>query len=209
MPVDRTAWKRKEYFEQYHLTVPCTYSMTVQIDITDLKMNGVSLYPSLLYGLSKAVNTFEEFRMAFDSNGQLGIYDLLHPCYTVFHNESETFSTIWTEYADDYEVFMKSYELDRELYGNREGLEGKPHTPQNCFNVSMIPWASFEGFNLNLAKGNDYFFPIFTLGRYHEYNRHYFLPLAIQVHHAVCDGFHVCRLIDKIRAILRETFCIR
>ena len=27
---------------------------------------------------------------------------------------------------------------------------GKPDVPDNCFTMSMIPWVSFEGFNLNL-----------------------------------------------------------
>ena len=69
----------------------------------------------------------------------------------------------------------------------------------------LISWASLEGANLNPAKGNDYVFPIFTLGRYHEHNRHSFLSLTIQVNHAVCGGFHVCRLIGKTMPILRET----
>ena len=29
---------------------------------------------------------------------------------------------------------------------------GKPDVPDNCFTMSMIPWVSFEGFNLNLQK---------------------------------------------------------
>ena len=30
------------------------------------------------------------------------------------------------------------------------------------------------------------------------------LPLAAQVHHAVCDGFHLCRLIGEVRAWLAD-----
>ena len=28
----------------------------------------------------------------------------------------------------------------------------------------MIPWSTFDGFNLNLQKGYDYLIPIFTMG---------------------------------------------
>ena len=28
------------------------------------------------------------------------------------------------------------------------------------------------------------------------------MPLAVQVHHAVCDGFHVCRLVNELQARL-------
>lgn len=45
---------------------------------------------------------------------------------------------------------------------------GKPDVPDNCFTVSMIPWVSFEGFNLNLQKGYDYLLLIFTMRKYYE-----------------------------------------
>ena len=54
----------------------------------------------------------------------------------------------------------------------------------------MIPRASFEGVNLNLQNGCDYLPLIFTMGRFYEENGRVLLPLAVQVHHAVCAGFH-------------------
>jgi chloramphenicol O-acetyltransferase type A len=63
----------------------------------------------------------------------------------------------------------------------------------------MIPWTSFTGFNLNLQKGYDYFPPIFTIGKFYEENEKYMLPLALQVHHAVCDGFHATRFINGLQ----------
>ena len=40
-----------------------------------------------------------------------------------------------------------------ESYGEQEGMMAKPNPPANTFPVSMIPWLSFEGFNLNLQRG--------------------------------------------------------
>ena len=33
------------------------------------------------------------------------------------------------------------------------------------------------------------------MGKYYKENDKILLPLAIQVHHAVCDGFHICRFL--------------
>lgn len=63
----------------------------------------------------------------------------------------------------------------------------------------MLPWASFQGFNLNLQKGYDFLQPIFTMGKYQEENGRTLLPLAIQVHHGVCDGFHLCRFVNSLQ----------
>lgn len=197
--IDRTTWDRKEYFQHYFSHVPCTYSITVKLDITALKDRQQKLYPTMLYYLTTVVNRHPEFRTALNEQGELGIYREMLPSYTVFHKDTETFSEIWTECSDDYEAFCQAYEADIQRYGAQKGLIGKPDAPKNIFTVSMIPWTTFDGFNLNLQQGYDYLIPIFTMGKYYHENGRTLLPLAIQVHHAVCDGFHVCRFINKLQ----------
>lgn len=197
--IDRTTWDREEYFQHYFSHVPCTYSITVKLDITVLKDRQQKLYPTMLYYLTTVVNRHPEFRTALNEQGELGIYRQMLPSYTVFHKDTETFSEIWTEYSDDYEAFCQAYEADIQRYGAQKGLIGKPDAPKNIFTVSMIPWTTFDGFNLNLQRGYDYLIPIFTMGKYYHENGRTLLPLAIQVHHAVCDGFHVCRFINELQ----------
>lgn len=158
----------------------------------------------MLYYLTTIVNRHVEFRIAFNKDNELGVYDEMLPCYTIFHKDTETFSNLWTVYCKDYEEFYKMYEDDLRQYGNQKGMFGKPDVPDNCFTVSMIPWVSFEGFNLNLQKGYDYLLPIFTMGKYYEENGRILLPLAIQVHHAVCDGFHLCRFINELQELINS-----
>lgn len=203
-PIDKAHWARREYFDHYVSQVPCTYSMTVSLDITRLRQAGRRLYPAMLHALTTAVNRHAEFRTAFSAGGALGVYSDMVPCYTVFHRESETFSNLWTEYFPRYEDFLAAYETDLQLYGDRLGMTGKPGVPENSFPVSMVPWASFEGFNLNLQKGYDYLLPIFTIGRYREEGERTLLPLAAQVHHGVCDGFHLCRFLNDVQELLDQ-----
>lgn len=51
----------------------------------------------MLHSITTVANRHEEFRTAFDEADELGVYSELHPCYTVFHKDSETFSNLWTE----------------------------------------------------------------------------------------------------------------
>ena len=103
---DRDNWLRKEYFEHYFTAVPCTYSMTVKLDITSIKEKKLELYPTMLYYLATIVNRHSEFRMSFNNDGELGVYDELMPCYTIFHKDTETFSNVWTDYTVDFEDFF-------------------------------------------------------------------------------------------------------
>lgn len=200
--IEQEAWKRKEYFDHYFKHVPCTYSMTVKLDITALKTAQKKLYPTLLYGLATIVNRHEEFRTAMNENGQIGVFSEMIPCYTIFHKDTQTFSNLWTAYTTDYTAFCARYQEDMERYGNTEGMMAKPNPPENTFPVSMIPWTTFEGFNLNLKNGYDYLLPIFTFGKYQQDSGKYYIPLSVQVHHAVCDGFHTSRFINELQELI-------
>lgn len=200
--IDIDKWNRKEYYNHYFSNVPCTYSITTKIDITKIKEKKQKLYPAMLYYIATIVNRHSEFRTALNEKGELGVYSEMIPCYTVFHKDTETFSNIWTEYIPNYDDFSAAYELDLLKYGKNKKMIGKGNVPANSFPVSMIPWLTFEGFNLNLQKGYDYLIPIFTMGKYYKENHQIILPLAIQVHHAVCDGFHVCRFVNELQELI-------
>lgn len=66
--IEKNTWKRKPYFDHYFGQIRCTYSITVNIDISVVmsfkNKNRTKLYPLLIYVLTKAVNNHEEFRTA-------------------------------------------------------------------------------------------------------------------------------------------------
>jgi chloramphenicol O-acetyltransferase type A len=207
--LDVSQWKRREYFEYYLNQVPCTYSMTLNLDLTELlkeiKKRDIKLYPTMIYLLSMIVNKREEFRMAIERDSGVGVFDFLHPSYTIFQSASETFTNIWTEYNPLFPAFYKQYVSDVKNYGTTKSFMGKPDMPSNVFTISSIPWVSFTGFNLNLPKAADYLLPIFTTGKYFQENDKIWLPIAIQVHHAVCDGFHLARFVHELQEAM-DTF---
>lgn len=207
IPLDMEKYPRREHYEHYRSNVPCTYSMTDNLDITGLRdkalKEGLKFYPALIYAAAKAVNGREEFRTCCDKNGVLGFYDVLHPSYTVFHKDSETFSSIWTKYDEDFFTFCKNAEKDMAAFAGK-GLFPQRDTPENLLNISAVPWRSFTGFNLNLPLGHEFYLPVLTAGKYFTEKGRTLIPLSVQVHHAVCDGFHVCGLFEDIENIVKS-----
>lgn len=112
--------------------------------------------------------------MDLNEDGELGYYDKINPIFTVFEEAQEQFYQVWTKYDDDFEVFYQNYLLDMKNYQQQEIKSSKLLLEKNVFNVSCVPWASFTGFNLNLAKGYDYYLPIFTIGKYFEQGEKYY-----------------------------------
>lgn len=207
--IDVSTWKRKETFDHYLNHTPCMYSMTLHLDATalikEIRNKKIKLYPAMIYLLSLIVNKHEEFRTAIDLNGRLGIFDFLHPSYTVFQKEEEAFTCIWSEWTPSFLEFYQRYLADIQNYGDIKSFIAKSNMPANVFNISSIPWVSFTGFNLNLPKVTHHLLPIFTTGKYFDQNGRTYLPIAIQVHHAVCDGFHIARFVDELQEAMNRS----
>ena len=194
--IDMASWPRREFYEHFIKEVVCTYSAVVNIDITALK--GQKLYPAMIWLLTKTVNDMPEFRTVLTSDGP-GIYDDMHPMYTVFNKENKNFSGIWSYFSEDYGAFLKNYEADTAQYSQSTRYAPKEGTPPNSFNISMVPWLEFASFNINVYDEGRFLLPIFTMGKFFERDGKRFLPLAIQVHHAVCDGYHLGLFVEKLQ----------
>ncbi len=148
------------------------------------------------------MNAHPEFRMAM-KDGELVIWDSVHPCYTVFHEQTETFSSLWSEYHDDFRQFLHIYSQDVACYGENPAYFPKGFI-ENMFFVSANPRVSFTSFDLNVANMDNFFAPVFTMGKYYTQGDKVLMPLAIQVHHAVCDGFHVGRMLNELQQYCDE-----
>lgn len=194
--IDMENWERAEYYQHYLHKVRCSYSTTVPIDITRLK--GRRLYPAMIWLLTQTVNQMPEFRTALTDEG-LGIWDEMHPAYTIFNKENKSFSGIWTKYSGDYLQFLQSYEEDAAAFASSAKLFPKPGRPANTFDISMTPWIPFSSFHLHVFNEGTHLLPIFTMGKFCDENGKRTLPLAIQVHHAVCDGYHVGAFIETLQ----------
>ena len=199
--IDFDKWERREHYLHFINEVRCSYSVCVNLDISNL--NGQRLYPAMLWLLTRTVNEMPEFRTSFTEDG-LGYYSEMHPAYTVFNRDTKTFSGIWTAYQPDYPSFLHGYEEDAGKYSFTTQYEPKPGRPANSFDVSIVPWFSFTTFNLNVFGDGTYLLPIFTMGKTFEENEKTMLPQAIQVHHAVCDGYHVGKFIETLQANINK-----
>ncbi|MGG2077351.1 type A chloramphenicol O-acetyltransferase [Lelliottia nimipressuralis] len=202
--VDLSRWARREHFEIFQTFAQSTFNQTVQLDITALlkqiKEADWKFYPTMIFLISKIVNRHPEFRMAMMDN-ELVVWDEVHPNYTIFHNETETFSSLWSHYDGNIHHFQKVYSEDMARYSNNTAYWPKEESRENIFFISGIPWVTFTSFNVNVANMKNFFAPMFTLGKYFEQEGKVLLPFAVQVHHSVCDGFHVARLVNELQEL--------
>lgn len=205
--LDLDAWPRREHWQHYRHRVPCSYAMTVELDVTAfvaaVRASGRRSYPAQLWAIATAINEQPAFRMT-EVDGAPAVWPVVHPMFTVLNPERETFAAVWTPYDRDFARFADAAAalLDEHRAATSMFPQGAP--PPNVFDVSSIPWTSFTGFTLDIAGGGDHLAPIVTLGRYLEREGRALLPVAVQIHHAAADGLHTARLVERLRALLAE-----
>ncbi|PRI11033.1 type A chloramphenicol O-acetyltransferase [Leucobacter massiliensis] len=207
-PIDLDSWPRRPHFEHYLRTVPCSYAMTVDIDVTAfvpaVRAAGKRGYLAQIWAITSVVNRHQEFRMCLDEEGAPAVWAETHPAFTVFDAERETFASLWVPFDRDFAAFHEAAErVIAEHAGSPEMFpQGAP--PAHTFNVSSLPWTGFTGFTLNVDERSGYLAPIFTIGRYQQRDGRVLMPLAVQVHHAAADGFHTARLVNELRELLAD-----
>lgn len=204
--IEMDHWARKEHYNHYTNNVNCTFSVTVQIDITSLlsllKEKGLKSYPVQIYMLSTIVNQLPEFRMDINDKGNVGYWDKVNPMYTTFNSSSNTFSALWTKYDINFGEFYDLFLKESTQYANCDRiLFPQSSIPANVFNISSLPWLDFTAFNINISPNKSYLLPIFTIGKYIQENGKTLMPLAIQCHHAACDGWHVGKFVELLREL--------
>lgn len=207
-PIDLATWPRRQHFEHYRSAVPCSYAMTVELDVTEfvaaVKRASRKAYIAQIWAISAVVNRHDEFRMCLLEGGAPALWDVIHPSFTIFNAQTETFSSVSASFDEDFAAF---HDAAAAIVAEHQGStdlfpQGPP--PANAFDVSSLPGASFTGFTLNVANGWDHLAPIVTLGKYVVREGRTLLPLALQVHHAAVDGFHASRLVGELQQLLSE-----
>lgn len=201
--LDLHNWKRGQMFYYFSKMAPTGYSMTVNLDVTNLrnilKKKGIKFFPAYLWLVTKCLNEQVEFKVA-KKGDVLGYYDTLTPMYASFHNDDKLFSLMWTEYDEDFHVFYQRY-LDNQIkYGDNKGVlcQQGMNPPENCYTVSCIPWIGFEHFAVHSYENKEYYFPSIEAGAFLEDNEKTYMPLSITCHHATTDGWHVKCFLESL-----------
>ena len=204
--INMETWPRREHFQYYRNTVVCGYSLTARVDVTEAldfaRRAEKRFYGCLLYAAARSVNEMDEMRMMVTPEGEPGIWDVVHPNFTVFHEGDKTFTDLWTEYVPDFPSFYQGFAQVLEEYGDCHGIKGRPGQPGNFFCASCVPWLDYTGYATHSA-GAPALFPILTFGRFTSENGRYTLPVTLTISHAAADGYHASQLFQKLEENFR------
>ena len=200
--IDMEHWPRREHFTYYRNSLKCGYSLTAKIDVTKIlqfaRSHKKRFFGCFLYAVSKTVNMMDSMRMMVPPEGGAGVWKVSHPNFTVFHEDDETFSDLWTEYRSDFSEFYQGFEEVLMRYGNQHGIKGRPEQPANFFCVSCVPWLDYTGYATSTVDAPA-LFPIIVFVKYTEQGGCYTLPVTVTISHASADGYHTSLFFKKLQ----------
>ena len=206
--IDMDGYYRRGVFRHFSQDCKCSLSVTHRIDVTELKSfserTGTKFYINFLYVLSKTLNSREDYRMAWKwETEELICYDGINPTQYIFHEDTETFTVVYTEYTEDYQEFCRRASADAEAAKNtREyGLDSAGHP--NWFDASFIPWISYDSLNIELPVGYLYLLPIVNWGRYREENGRFMMSVSVRLNHAAADGYLAAKVFVQLEENIR------
>lgn len=207
-PIDLASWPRRDHFRYYREVLPVSYAVTVPLDVTAFRKmlvrQGLKFYPSFIWCVSHTILSHPAFRMAVDGEGRPGFHDMVHPNYTVFHEDDHTFSDLWTPHSEDFAQFYRDFQTDAATYGGNHGIKAKEGQPWNFYCISCVPWLNFSGFSSHVAGGGPTMFPVITYGKITEADGRATMPLAVSIAHAAADGWHTAQFLNDLQALLDQ-----
>ena len=199
--IDRNTWARGGLFTFYIDRMRVVMSLTVDIDAAPLaafaKRNGLKFYPAMIWTVSSVINRHDEFKYGWDADGSLIRWEQVWPSYAHFHPEDQAFTKMVTPYEEDLFAFHARFMRDRERCRDLRAVV--PDQPPNFFDVSCLPWVRYRHFDLHVFDEGTFLAPVVTWGRMEAEGEKRMMPLTMNIHHAVADGFHLSRFFTEVQ----------
>ena len=205
--IDFNTWPRAGVFNHFVNDVKCLVSVTADVDVTCLvglcKQKHLRFYPCFMYVVGTVVNRREEFRMGYDADGDVVVWDVVHPSHIDFHAEDEGITRLVSDFSPNFGLFYDTVTRDMETHKDRRGFE-IAYDRRDTFDVSCLPWLYYKSLDLTVFSPHAYLAPVITWGKYIDIGGRLMMPLSIRIHHSVADGFHIARFYHDVEAELAQ-----
>lgn len=191
--IDINNWPGKKHYLWFKNYPTPYYSITSEMDITIfyqyIKEHNLPFFISFMFLLTKALNQIEEFRLR-EVNGEVVLYDVIHPAYTVMTNNG-VYDNCENNYYDDFSKFHKeaSLAIEKAKLGVNENKDYNDYSRLDQFYLSCVPWMSFTGLTHPMPNDVTITVPRIAWGKYEKVNDKMVLALNMQVNHMFIDGY--------------------
>ena len=217
-------WARRGAFEYFRAFDKPYFSVCVRLDVAPLRAaltarqaawqtaQQATLPATTAGGLMLAcyhlalcvANAQQPFRLRLEG-GKVRIHEVVHGSTTVLRAD-ESFGFAYLQHAASYTQFARQAAL--QIDAEREGPAAfEPRLEETALlHLTTLPWLHFSSFSHARNWGREDSVPKLAFGRISAEGPHQWLPLSVEVHHALVDGLHVGRYVQVLEAALQDPY---
>lgn len=201
--LDLSNWKRTPHFDLYQNMAQPFFNVCAEVDVTRLweqcrRDRGISFTLASLYLGSRAANAIEALRLRIRGN-EVWVHDAVHFSTTVLRPD-HTFAFARTEHRDSFRDFADDARDVLERARTSSGLE-IPEKDDDAIYHSILPWVRFTAFS-NPIHGKGDCFPRIVYGKVGATGDRWMMPVGVEVHHALVDGYDVGKFFEEFQGEL-------
>ncbi|WP_169544898.1 CatA-like O-acetyltransferase [Sneathiella aquimaris] len=189
-------WERQKPFEIFSQVQAPHFNITADIDVTrlidEVKPAGISVFNAVLHSAMTAVNDIPEMRTRF-SGQDIYEYSVSDPSFTTPINDRDfafcevAFSDDWATFNEHCIIAIAEAKKQTELKENA--------TSDHWTYLTCAPWVHFTALT-HPHNGPEDCIPRIAWGKFSKTNGRWKMPLNLQAHHALMDGYHAGQFIQ-------------
>lgn len=197
--IDVEKWERKEAFRHYSTFQNPYFNLTAPLEITPLyhycKQENQSLYFTYLYFTTLVVNEIDEFHYRFEGD-EVKWYERID-CAPTLLNENKKLLFSHLDFKTNEKEFIENSQKETQSVLNAERLD--PGHRLNVIYTTAIPWVAFTSVRHPVKQTGGNGIPLIAFGKIYEQGNKMMMPVSLDVHHALMDGYHAGMFFERLQ----------
>jgi chloramphenicol O-acetyltransferase type A len=198
-------WERQEQYQFFRNYDNPFFSVTVNLDVTELlaftRANRLSFFAAYLYASQQQIHRIPEFRYRLQGD-QVVLYEQVRAGSTVL-KDNKLFTFCYFEEKESFAAFNQ--EVIQQVAACRQARAPLVAQDENLAQIhySVLPWLHFSSVSHPRNYGTVDSIPKIVFGQYQLQGRRYKMPVAVDAHHALMDGYHVGLYFEGFQSSIR------
>jgi len=209
MPIelDTATWARREAYAHFRGFEQPFFNVCTRVDVAALRAavraTGTgSLALAYHFITLRLVNAQAVFRLRLQGSGVLE-HAVVHGSATVLRDD-ESFGFAHLEHSSSWQVFARDAAAAMAATRARQAVFNPRPGDTAVVYLTTLPWVHFTSFAHARRRDPMDAVPRFAFGRIDPDGARQWLPLSVEVHHALMDGLHVGRFVQAFEAALAD-----
>ena len=208
--LDLAGWPRRDAFEYFRGFDKPYFNVCTRLDVARLKQavadtrrGGLALAYHFI--ALRLANRIEPFRYRLDG-GRVQVHGVVNGSTTVLR-EDGSFGFADLDHQADFAAFAaQGAAAIAAIAASRAGRLAFEPRPDDTARVhfTTLPWLHFTSFSHARNWGREDAVPKLAFGRIDVDGAHAWMPLSVEVHHALMDGLHVGQFVQGFEAALQD-----